>query len=259
MLRSNGGRDAMITIGRRIYGLGAIALGLVEARFGGFSGDWLPVPAHLPGYHLFAYATAAVLILAGLAINLPRAGAIAALVLAALFGTGMLGLILPHTLTTPTDWGGWQAVAESTAMALGGVLAYALARGVGDAPNLPRIARLGFGACLVVFGVSHFAYAKFTASLVPTWLPPSQLFWAYATGVAQIAAGLAILSGVQARLAAILLTAMYAVFGLLVHIPSVIAAPASHDNWAENAVNLLLLGAAWCVADSLKAETIAAP
>src|SRR5437763_529874 len=80
---------------------------------------------------------------------------------------------------------------------------------------------LAFGACLLVFGTSHFLYAQFTASLVAAWLPPSRLFWAYATGAAQIAAGLAMLTGVKARLAAILLTIMYAAFGLLVHIPSI--------------------------------------
>ncbi len=116
---------------------------------------------------------------------------------------------------------------------------------------MARIAWLAFGLCVLVFGISHLAYAKFTASLVPAWLPPSQLFWAYVTGLAQVAAGLALLSGVQARLAAILLTVMYATFGVLVHIPLVIADPSSHNNWAENAINLILTGAAWCLADSL--------
>ena len=110
---------------------------------------------------------------------------------------------------------------------------------------------MAFGACLLIFGASHFVYARFTASLVPLWLPPAQLFWAYATGVAQIAAGLAMLSGVQARLAAILLTVMYAAFSVLVHVPSVIAHPSSQANWTENGINLLLAGAAWVLAESL--------
>jgi len=56
-----------------------------------------------------------------------------------------------------------------------------------------------------------------TSPLVPKWLPPTQEFWAYATGFGHIAAGVAILTGVQARLAAILLTAMFASFTPLVH------------------------------------------
>ena len=242
-----------IAIGRHVYGLGAAALGVVTLGFRAISEDWLPVPPHMPGCSILAYAAAAVLVLAGLAINLPRTAAVAALVLAALFVAGMAVFELPHWVLKPADWGGWQAIAESTAMALGAVLAWTQTPGVGEtrAPAARRIARWGFGACLLVFGTSHFVYARFTASLVPAWLPPSQLFWTYLTGAAQIAAGLAMLSGVQARLAAMLLTAMYVIFSLLVHIPSVIAAPASHDNWTENGINLLLIGAAWTLADSL--------
>jgi uncharacterized membrane protein YphA (DoxX/SURF4 family) len=90
-----------------------------------------------------------------------------------------------------------------------------------------------------------------TAPLVPKWLPPTHEFWAYATGVGHIGAGVAILTGVQARLAAILLTAMFASFTLLVHWPMVLADPSSHMNWSENALNPALIGAAWVVADSL--------
>jgi uncharacterized membrane protein YphA (DoxX/SURF4 family) len=90
-----------------------------------------------------------------------------------------------------------------------------------------------------------------TAPLVPEWLPPGQDFWAYATGVAHVAAGIALLTGVQARLAAILLTTMFASFTPLVHLPMLVAHPSSHMNWSENALNLALVGAAWVVADSL--------
>ena len=56
---------------------------------------------------------------------------------------------------------------------------------------------------------------------------------------------------VRARLAAILLTIMYACFTPLVHIPLLLSDPSSQFNWAENALNLALVGAAWVVADSL--------
>jgi uncharacterized membrane protein YphA (DoxX/SURF4 family) len=89
-----------------------------------------------------------------------------------------------------------------------------------------------------------------TAPLVPKWLPPTQQFWAYATGVGFMAAGVAILTNVQARLAAILLTAMLASFTVLVHVPMLMAEPSSHWIWAENALNLAVIGVAWVVADS---------
>src|SRR5207245_3057461 len=94
-------------------------------------------------------------------------------------------------------------------------------------------------------------YMNLTVPLVPKWLPRTQEFWAYATGIGHIAAGFAILIGVRARLAAILLTAMFAFFTPLVHVPMLLADPASRLNWSENALNLALIGVAWVVADSL--------
>ena len=57
----------------------------------------------------------------------------------------------------------------------------------------------------------------YTAAMVGL-VAPTQLFWAYAT-CGPDAAGLAIVSGIQARLAAILLTTMYLIFTLIVHLP----------------------------------------
>jgi hypothetical protein len=56
---------------------------------------------------------------------------------------------------------------------------------------------------------------------------------------------------VQARLAAILLTAMIATFGVLANGRVLLANPSSHFNWTESALNLALIGAAWVVTDSL--------
>jgi uncharacterized membrane protein YphA (DoxX/SURF4 family) len=119
------------------------------------------------------------------------------------------------------------------------------------ATRLTRAGRLAFGICCIIFGGAHFVYLKNTASLVPKWLPPSQEFWAYLTGAAFLAAGLAILTGVQARLAAILLTAMLISFGLLANGRILLGDHASHWNWTESAVNLAVIGAAWVLADSV--------
>ena len=165
----------MIGLGRRIYGLGAILLGIVEMAYGSISPDWLPISSHLPGYPILAHGAARVLLVAGLAIDLPRAAQVAALVLAAWFALGMAVFELPHAIIKPADWGGWQQIAESTAMALGGVLAWSQTPGVTANPAIGRMVRSVFGVCLLIFGGSHFVYAKYTASLVPAWLPPSQV------------------------------------------------------------------------------------
>jgi uncharacterized membrane protein YphA (DoxX/SURF4 family) len=121
--------------------------------------------------------------------------------------------------------------------------------------QLALSARRAFGVCLLSFGAAHFVYPQMTAPLVPGWLPPSQMFWADATGIAAIAAALGILSGVLSLLAARLLTLMYVIFGILVHARLLIAHPADHGVLVENALNLALVGAAWIVADSLSAKS----
>ena len=248
-----------MSIGKRVYGLGAITLGVVGIVFPSFAvGQELPptVPAH----DLLIYASAAILILGGLALNLPRTAAVGAGVLAGYLTFWAVVLNGPHLIAHPLEFVSYESIGEIVAMAAGGFVAYALSvgsdRSAGLArPNLARGARLVFGLCLLIFGGAHFAYAKFTATFVPAWLPPSQMFWVYATGLAQIAAGLAVLSGIQARLAAILLTVMYAIFGLFVHVPHMLAEPHTAGHWAEFCVNLALMGAAWTVADSLEHKT----
>jgi uncharacterized membrane protein YphA (DoxX/SURF4 family) len=104
--------------------------------------------------------------------------------------------------------------------------------------------------------LAHHYYLANTVSMVPAWLPPNQTFWAYATGLGHVLAGIAIISGIRARLAAMLLAAMFIVFAILVHAPRVlITVPHNHFAWGENAVNFALIGSAWVVAASVPAKT----
>ena len=137
---------------------------------------------------------------------------------------------------------------------MGGLLAYTL---VGDiAPLrrevLKRTAWIIFGLCAIDFAIEHIAYPAATAAMVPKYLPPQQMFWVYLTAAGHAAAGVAILTGFQARLGAILLTIMFAIFSALVHIPLLMTDLHSHMFWTMNAINLALTGAAWVVADSFR-------
>ena len=150
-------------------------------------------------------------------------------------------------------YGAYENIAEQLAIAAGGLIVFANTAKIEAVlkAHLTRLGRLAFGLCALIFGGAHFVYMNLTAPLVPKWLPPTQEFWGYMTGLGFVAAGLAILTGVQARLAAILLTAMLVSFALLIHEPMLLADHASHTNWTESAVNLAVIGAAWVVADSL--------
>jgi uncharacterized membrane protein YphA (DoxX/SURF4 family) len=241
------------TIGWRVYGLGVMALALVALAWGDFDSGQ-PVPEAFPDRAVLAYAAAAFMLIAGAAIEWRRMTARAAAALTAYYVlvviVAMNGRLL---LTHYAEYGTYENLAEEVAIAAGGLIVYAASADI-DAALAARLTRLGqvaLGVSALVFGGAHFVYMNLTVPLVPKWLPPSQEFWAYATGIGHIAAGIAILTGVQSRLAAILLTAMYASFTPLVHLPLLLAQPSSHWIWNENATNLVLTGSAWVVADSL--------
>jgi uncharacterized membrane protein YphA (DoxX/SURF4 family) len=190
----------------------------------------------------------------GLALFLrPLARRGAAGLLLVLFAAVVVLMHGPQLLAHPGVFASWSGAAEQLALACAAALALTLL----SAPGLPRQrlrrpAPLAFGVCLLLFGCAHFIYLGFTAEMVPAWLPGGQSFWPCFTGAAHLLAGLAILSGVGARPAAVLLTVMFATFGFLVHAPLLLREPGSHLDWTVNAINLALTGAAWVLADSLR-------
>jgi len=241
------------TFGWCIYGLGVMALGAVCLAFGDFH-PGQPVPKDFPARAALAYAAALFMLVAGAAVLWRRTKAWGAAALTVYFALIVVVLMNGRVLLGHyAEYGPYESIAIELAIAAGALILYAANADI-DAALASRLTHVGqvtFGVCALVFGGAHFVYMNLTAPLVPKWLPPSQEFWGYATGVAHIAAGVAILTGVKARLAAILLTVMFASFTPLVHVPMLLADPANHWLWNENAVNIALVGAVWVVADSL--------
>jgi uncharacterized membrane protein YphA (DoxX/SURF4 family) len=245
---------ARIAIAWRVLGVGVMALALVCLAWGSFD-PGQPVPKSLPHRAGLAYAAAGFMLLAGAALQGRRTIAWGATALAAYYT--LIVVILMNgrvVLAHYAEFGSYSGCAEQLAIAAAALIVCAATAKMGStqAASLTRLGQLAFGVCALLFGGAHFFYMDLTAPLVPKWLPPTQQFWAYATGAGQIAAGLAILTGVQARLATMLLTAMYVSFTVLVHVPMLLADPSSHMNWSENALNLALIGAAGVVAQSLR-------
>jgi uncharacterized membrane protein len=243
--------------GRRVYGLGVMAVGLACLAFGDFDSGQ-PLPEHFPARTALAYAAGAFLVIAAAAVEWRRTAAWGAAALTTYYAFVDVALMNGRLLLTDyAVFVTYENIAIQLAIATGGLIVYATTARIDAAlsARLIRLAQLAFGACALVFGAAHFVYMNLTAPLVPKWLPPTQEFWGYVTGVCFIAAGVAILTGVQARLAAILLTVMLASFALLVHEPMLLADHSTHFNWTESAENLAVIGAAWVVADSLARPT----
>ena len=212
-----------------------------------------PVAKEFPAHTALGYAAGVFTLIAGAAVEWRRTTAWAAAALTFYYAFIVVILMNGRALLTQYEFGTYSSNAEQVAMAAAALIIFVSSSTTSAtlAGRLTRVGQLTFGVCAVLFGGAHFFYMNMTAPLVPKWLPPSQVFWGYATGVCFIAAGVGILTGVQARLAAILLTVMIACFTPLVHTPMLLADPGRQYNWSESALNLALAGAAWVVADSL--------
>jgi uncharacterized membrane protein YphA (DoxX/SURF4 family) len=239
----------------RIYGLGAFALGITGLVWGDFGVVWQPAAAGYTGPSSLGYLVAIFPLLAGLSMQWQRATLLGASALFVAYCLAIMFFDVPRGFAHPSVFGAWYGVLENLALAVGALIICSDHARLepSAAERLSKVARIVFGICLIYFGLAHHFYLANTVSMVPKWLPPSQPFWAYATGAGHVAAGIAITTGIYARLAAILLTAMFIVFGILVHPSNVMTQPHNHFAWAENAVNFALIGSAWVVAASLSA------
>ena len=249
---------------RYLFAAGLLLFGVLNIAFGAFSMPWQPIVG-IPLQPELARGAGALLSVCALILFVPRTAAWAAVLATAAF---MLLFWIPQVVFLGQlalshkglSVGACLPLSEDTAMLCGAVTLTALtARGTAlerswlGSPGLVMTARIGFGLACVVFGLSHFVYADFTAQMIPGFLP-FRLALAYITGAGHLLAGLAILSGVMARLAAVLEAVMMSSFVVLVHIPMLVAGPkpeAMQIDWTMLAAAMTLSGSAWIVARSL--------
>ena len=229
-----------------------LSLGVRCVMSRSFIPAWQPTPKSLPLPDLWATLNGVLLAALALMVLVGWRRKIAAYALAMLLAAWIVVLQMPGILAAPGAVLTWLGVAEVGALASAAALV-----GLG-ASREPRsdgwrngaLARGAFGLCAIIFGLSHFAYADFTAGMIPAWLP-ARLFLAYATGTAHIAVGVAIATGVCGRLAAMMLTLMTASFVVLVHLPAVVASGGSLAEVTFLLNACAICGAAWTVAESM--------
>ena len=226
-----------------LYALGAILLGVIIYWSGDFAMQWQPVPDGFPLRAPLAYLSGALLVAGGGAIlsrQYERAGA---LLLAVFYGLWVIAFHLPNAIAGFKHIGAWNGPAEITYLTMGAVALLSAHAGQ-LRRTLALVARVLAGISAVVFGLAHFNYIDFTATMVPAWIPPSQVFWAWATGAGHLAAGVALVIGIRARLAVTLHAVMMGSFVLFVHVPRVMSSPEKHEEWIMLAVSGALTGAA---------------
>lgn len=125
-----------------------------------------------------------------------------------------------------------------------------------QASNMEKSQTLGrifVAVSLVVFGVQHFMYGGFVATLVPAFMP-GRLFWAYFVGVAFLAAAAGILYKLMARPAATMLGVMFFLFVVLLHIPRIVGNSSNGNEWTSGFVAMAMCGGAWILASAAPLE-----
>jgi hypothetical protein len=235
--------------GRIFFGAASVLYGVVLLIWHDL-GAWegMPIPK-LPFGDVIADLVAIALILGGVMMMISRTahhGSILSGFVFIIFSIAALPPVIAHPLSYPPYIGFF----EIFSLVWGAVALYAITGPVAAAATLGRVTRLLLGVCTVSFATAQMYFLKYTASLVPAWIPPGQMFWAVLTTVAFGLAAIAMLINVKARLALYLTALMIALFGILVWIPIVIAAPQKHFNWGEFAVTMLIAGASCVVADA---------
>src|SRR5208282_813709 len=229
-------------LGRHLFGVAALAFGLITLAWHDYNG-W-----HQPRF--LVYAAAAALILGGAAIPFRRTVKAGAAVLGAVYLVFALQCV-PGILAAPRIYNSWGNFFEQFSLLTGAAIVFARSSSAWPGETLHRIGRILLGVCAASFTLEQAFYLGPTASLVPKWLPPSQMFWAVATTVFFALAAVALLTNQIALLATRLLTLMLVLFGLLVWIPLLLSDPRSHTNWSETVETFAIAGTAWILADLL--------
>ena len=247
--------------GQVVFAATLIGLGVLGLVTGTFGPTWPPLPKSVPAQAVLVYLCAIIYLVSGIGLLWQRTAAIASRVLLGYLLVWLLLLRVPQVFilhpTLLAAWGfGQSAVIVAAAWVLyvwfvGDRDGHALRFAAGN--NGLRIARVLYGLALIPFGLAHFVYLKQTTVLVPSWLP-SPSAWAWFTGGAFIAAGVAVLIGVCARLAAMLSTVQMGMFGLLVWVPRVAAGEVNAFQFGEFVTTVALTAAGWVIADSFRGE-----
>ena len=243
------------TASRILFALTMIGIGAAGLTSGIFAPIWAGVPKSLPDRHFLAYLTTFVSLACGAGLLVKRWAARAALILLVFLIVWTVLFKVPFIVRQPLVEVSYQSTGENAVLiAAAWVLYVWLAKGrtfpAGDTGM--RVAHLLYGLALIAFGFSHFAYMSLTAPLIPKWLPPGQIFWAYFTGAAYLAAGVAIVTGIAGRLGAVGSALMITLITLIVWGPGVAAGKFDASNWQEPVVSWALTAAAWVVAASFE-------
>jgi len=225
---------------RSFYGIGIAGIGIQQFIYPDFRPVIFPPawPQWIHASPIGAYVTGAALITAGAFIVLNKKTKATSLLLGGFLFLMFIAFQCPFIMfiqpNLPYHLGLWTDPLKELALSGG---AFVVARMSGDDPQAFRknyllvvlekfvpFRRIFFSITMISFGIDHFFYTEFVATLVPAWIP-DHIFWTYFAAVALIGSGVAIILKIRLRPIALLLSTMLFLWLILLHIPRAIADP----------------------------------
>lgn len=211
--------------------IGLFGLGILGLAYGDFAFVWQPVAPWIPGRTALAYGTGALECVTALGLLFRATSRWAVRIL---FPGVILWQLLkmPDLFAGPTHEGVYLSFGETAILLAGGWTLFARLADLSSASAFAfltsarslRIARIYFGLWIIPIGLSHIVYKDATIHLIPMWLP-NRAFFAWLTGLGQIASGLGLIFNVLPRVAAYGEAAQLWLYTLLIWIPCVLFGP----------------------------------
>ncbi|MEP6950160.1 MAG: hypothetical protein ABI863_12825 [Ginsengibacter sp.] len=230
--------ENLIKTGRAFYAVGIAGLGIQQFIYADFRPVILPPwPTPIPGLVIWAYLIGLCLVVAAVIILFSKKARLMSLILGIAFLLFFIGFHVTYQLfLSPYSFhlGLWTDPLKETALSGGAFVvagSYPEDKLNSDKSSLTRfldkfisVGPIFFSITMIAFGIDHFLYTEFVATLVPAWIP-GHTFWTYFAAVALIGSGVCIILKIKIRLVALLLGVMLFIWFVILHIPRAVADP----------------------------------
>lgn len=231
--------NRLIQPGRIIFAVGIIGLAVLQFIMGDYiigrppAISWPAWAITFPGKLFWAYLSASLLIIAGIAIIFNKKARLAAIFIAVMI---IVYSFIIRDLTAMADW-----INAYKSLALAGgalIVAASLSKNVNENSgytsgnnDLILTGSIFLSLFFVICGIAHFKFDDFIINdFIPAYIPLHP-FWTYFCGIALFIGGIGFIFKSTRKWAALLSGVMVLLWFFLLHIPRASATPKVYAEW----------------------------
>lgn len=245
----------ILPLGRYFFALAITGFGIIMLATGAFPKAFMPILSNGVLRVITVYAAGIILLFSGILIITKKKSGIAAAIIAVLF---FLDLVYPQLILIFSDIKNpsqWTITLEVIALLSGAIILAASSRNYfqhqpflsNSITRLSKMAPYSFAISLIGFGVLHYMYRDFIATLIPAWMP-SHIVLDYIVLIGFLIAGICIIVNIKKQLAMFLLGIMFLIFVFTLHLPRTIVKPNIEPEWTSLFIALAMSGISFLIA-----------